>query len=378
MSDSGANYLIDQIYEAAFVPEQWDGVLLEIGNLLGAPSGTLFVFDDIKPVRFQATQLVHELARNFVAGDKWQESERIQFFRENPIAGFVIAEDYYPAGFLERDKVFLERRRMGLGAQTGTIIPMPSGELVALIFEKWKHDGPFAKRDIRKLNLLYGHLARAGLISARLGLERAKATVSALDAIGLPAAVMSRRGRVLTANDLLDQMGSLFVTLAHGGMALADPEANGLFQQAVTAAQDGDEPLVRSIPVAGNEVRAPTVVHVLPLRGAAHDIFSGADLLIAATAVDTGTQVPSQQLLSGLFDLSPAEARLAAALAVGRSLKQFSVESGLQFSTVRTYLQRIFRKTGTNQQSQLVSLLNSAAPITPRSRDLKRRPSTPR
>ncbi|RUX78797.1 helix-turn-helix transcriptional regulator, partial [Mesorhizobium sp. M7A.F.Ca.US.005.03.1.1] len=38
-------------------------------------------------------------------------------------------------------------------------------------------------------------------------------------------------------------------------------------------------------------------------------------------------------------------------------------EAGLQFSTVRTYLNRIFRKTGTNQQSQLVALLKSAHPF---------------
>ncbi|MBZ9883702.1 LuxR C-terminal-related transcriptional regulator [Mesorhizobium sp. CA10] len=67
--------------------------------------------------------------------------------------------------------------------------------------------------------------------------------------------------------------------------------------------------------------------------------------------------------MTGLFDLTPAEVNLVTALAKGHSLKAAAAEAGLQFSTVRTYLNRVFRKTGTNQQSQLVALLKSAHPL---------------
>jgi DNA-binding CsgD family transcriptional regulator len=60
-----------------------------------------------------------------------------------------------------------------------------------------------------------------------------------------------------------------------------------------------------------------------------------------------------------LFDLTPAEARLAAALASGVSLKDAAVHQGIKFSTARSYLESIFRKTRTRQQSQLVALLKS-------------------
>jgi DNA-binding CsgD family transcriptional regulator len=43
--------------------------------------------------------------------------------------------------------------------------------------------------------------------------------------------------------------------------------------------------------------------------------------------------------------------------------KAAAAEAGRRFSTVRTYLNRIFRKAGTNQQSQLVALLKSAHPF---------------
>src|SRR5690606_35124177 len=98
------------------------------------------------------------------------------YSQANPMTGFVIAQDYYPPGFLDRDQVYQDLRQLGLDSQIGTVIPMPSGELVAFVFDRWARDRGFGADDLRKLNLLYPHLARAGLVAVRLGLERAQAT----------------------------------------------------------------------------------------------------------------------------------------------------------------------------------------------------------
>ena len=105
------------------------------------------------------------------------------------------------------------------------------------------------------------------------------------------------------------------------------------------------------------------VVHVLPLRRAAHDIFSGADILVAATEVHASKLVPSPSILIGLFDLSSSEARLATALASGLSLKEAAAQSHVTVKTCRTYLEKIFAKTGTHRQGELVALLKAAQPI---------------
>ena len=55
--------------------------------------------------------------------------------------------------------------------------------------------------------------------------------------------------------------------------------------------------------------------------------------------------------------------RLASSLAKGLSLKGAAQASDIRFSTARSYLESIFRKTGTNQQGQLVALLRSAQPL---------------
>ena len=264
----------------------------------------------------------------------------------------------------ERDPIQASLRNLGLESQAATLINMPHGERVCFAFERWQRDGHFDAPTLATLDRMRPHLARAGLMAARLGLERAHTTVSAMRAISLPAAVMTHAGRVLTSNDLFDAMPLTFLPSSHGGLAINDAQANRLFQSAVAAAKGQTQPLVRSIPMAAQEGRDALVVHVLPLRRAAYEVFSGGDLLIVATAVRVTEWVPSPNILMGLFDLTPAEVKLAIALAAGRTVQQAATDSAIQLSSARTYLDRIFRKTGTHQQSQLVALLKSAQPFT--------------
>jgi DNA-binding CsgD family transcriptional regulator len=264
------------------------------------------------------------------------------------------------AGQLRTDPAYELLSSIGLGWQVATLMPMPTGEICAVTFERWIDNGRPTDSEIGQLDDLRPHLARAGLIAARLGLERAQGTVAAMEKMGLPAAVLSYNRKVLAANALVEAMPSLFLTVAFGGMAIGDAEADALFQQAILAARGDAEPSVRSIPVAADEDRPPVILHVLPLRRSAHDIFSGGEILIVATMLSASAIVPSPTLLAGLFDLTPAEARLASALSRGLALKDAAAGANITVKSGRTYLERIFAKTGTRQQSQLVALLKSA------------------
>src|SRR6476469_10232052 len=62
-------------------------------------------------------------------------------------------------------------------------------------------------------------------------------------------------------------------------------------------------------------------------------------------------------LLFAVFGLTPAEARIAALLAEGLSLKEIARAQGTQHDTVRKQLGAIYQKTRTNRQPELVRLL---------------------
>lgn len=353
--------LIDRIYEAAFRPECWTNALERIGARANSVSGLVVVFDEIKPVQYLGTPVIHDIIRAFCEVH-WRDSRRASHTLKYPFMGFVVLKDYFPPDLLDTDPCRANRLSAGLDSEASAAIPMPTGEMVVYSFDKWGRDGVHDRREIATLNAFYPHLARAGLMAARLGLERAAATTATLQMIGLPAAVLTRSGRVLSTNGLFDGLTSLFMPVAFGRLAIANISANRLFQQAVETTA-GAEPAVRSIPIPETHEHRACIVHLVPLRRSAHDVFPGGDLIVAVSALKRSTLVPSPAVLTGLFDLTPAEAKLASALAAGRSIKEASQAVGVTESSGRTYLARIFGKTGTHRQAELVALLAASHPF---------------
>jgi DNA-binding CsgD family transcriptional regulator len=66
---------------------------------------------------------------------------------------------------------------------------------------------------------------------------------------------------------------------------------------------------------------------------------------------------PEGEVLSQLYGLSPSEARVLMELTSGRSVNQIAAANRVSRNTVRTQLQRILEKTGTNRQAEAVALV---------------------
>lgn len=61
--------------------------------------------------------------------------------------------------------------------------------------------------------------------------------------------------------------------------------------------------------------------------------------------------------LESVFGLTPAEIRLALAFQSEASIEAAATREGLTSGTARQYMKRIFKKTGTSNQAQLMKIL---------------------
>ncbi len=73
-----------------------------------------------------------------------------------------------------------------------------------------------------------------------------------------------------------------------------------------------------------------------------------------------------EQRVTELFDLTPAEARVAAAIAEGSDLKTLAARLSLSVDTVRGQLKSVFRKTGTRRQNELAARILLSPALRPR------------
>jgi DNA-binding CsgD family transcriptional regulator len=113
------------------------------------------------------------------------------------------------------------------------------------------------------------------------------------------------------------------------------------------------------VPARGRD-GAEFVLHVLPLR-ARSDTRAILSAAVAAIFVAPARSPPLTPLaaVSTLFELTRTETRVLKAVAAGSTLEATALELGIRVSTVRTHLLRVFDKTRTHRQAELVALLAS-------------------
>ncbi|MGH6868554.1 MAG: helix-turn-helix transcriptional regulator, partial [Methylocella sp.] len=70
-------------------------------------------------------------------------------------------------------------------------------------------------------------------------------------------------------------------------------------------------------------------------------------------------QAPPVELVQSLFDLTPAEARVARGLASGKTVEAIATDGGTSANTIRTHVRGVLEKTGCNRQVDIVALLTA-------------------
>uniref|UniRef100_A0A9E8A0J2 Helix-turn-helix transcriptional regulator n=1 Tax=Bosea sp. NBC_00436 TaxID=2969620 RepID=A0A9E8A0J2_9HYPH len=355
------NALIDGIYEAAIVPESWPAVLRDtarIANCREALLGTV-LHDDVRLLASSPEFRVdyEEILQRI----PFAVNERAQRLLVRGRHGFITDEDVFSEDEIAQEPVYQEFLiPSGYGSGVATVISAPTGDTTIVHCERSFAEGIVDGQAIAALDRLRPHFARAGLLGRRLAMERARAASQALEMMGLPAAVLGLRGHVLDANGLFqDLMPGVFLDRA-ARLTLAYGPADDMLATVIAGFERTDLPqLVRSLPIPAWRGTGPMVVHVAPVRGRARDIFSFAGAIIVATPVAAGAG-PDAGLIAGLFDLTPAEARLAATITAGHPPRDAAARLGVTEATARTTLKRILAKTGTRRQADLVGLLKSA------------------
>jgi DNA-binding CsgD family transcriptional regulator len=223
---------------------------------------------------------------------------------------------------------------------------------------------PFLPADLERLSVLGPHLRRALGIEEQMSLLRRRSddAAEAFDSVPLAMMVVDADQRPMSVNraarDMLADGDGLYI---EGGRVEARmQEIATAFTAAVRGATAGEAGrrvgggLV--VPRAGG--RRPLTMFMAPMRAADGP---GCALIVAKDPERTAT-IPSD-LLARLYGLTVAETRVAVALAQGKSPAEISADLRIKADTVRTNLKRVFAKTDTNRQAELVQLLLSTMPM---------------
>ncbi|HEY0220195.1 MAG TPA: LuxR family transcriptional regulator [Afipia sp.] len=240
-----------------------------------------------------------------------------------------------------------------------------------LDIRRGRNQRSFESSDIALLDIIAPHLARATQISKRF--QSTQLTASTFSHLPFGVIIVDGNMRIASVNAAAEAVllrPGCGLLRKSGYLAAADVATMTVLRRLIIRACKlhheilpaiGGDMIVRKLQNSDGSdvtVSVETLVNPfqeLPLVGPHAAIF------IREITLDLPKEFADH--IRALFGLTPKEAGLAALLVSGRTLKESAEDSGIRFSTARSYLDNIFLKTGTRQQSQLVALLKSAQPM---------------
>jgi DNA-binding CsgD family transcriptional regulator len=172
--------------------------------------------------------------------------------------------------------------------------------------------------------------------------------------------LVSPGGQVLYANRAANDIAASRdgFSLDTSGLRAAVASEDAALQRLIWQACAGNGEGIRAsgrLAISRNSGRKPYTVEVLPLRSGRF-INGPAAAMVVIVDHERETHLPSA-CLRELFDLTTAEAEVALRVLRGHGLQNVADELRVTLSTVRVHLQRVFEKTGTHRQAELVRLL---------------------
>lgn len=369
--------ILASLHEAALDDTRWPEASGLIDDVLGARGNSL-VFGAGRPGD-EAVQIFY--AGFFYRGERHREwereyfsdyypvDERVERVRRLPDSRLVPTTDLYTDAELRTSPAFNEALLRG-HVQNGLNARMdgPGGtRIVWVVNDPVASDGwssaqvEYARRllpHVRHYVSVRRVLAGAGALDASLA--------GLLETTGPGVIQLDWRGRIVAASD-----GAW--RLLRTGDGLCDTVG---FLRARFPADDAalQRLLARALPPFGHQAtggsmalrrppgRGPIELHVSPV-GRSEASLCAWPVAAVVLVADAGTRRTAIEpdLLAAHLGLTRAEARVAAMLAEGRTVCDIAESTERGITTIRTHVQRIFRKRGITRQTDLVRLVLSVS-----------------
>jgi len=350
--------LVDDVYSAVLAPNEWQPVLARIA---GAFHATVDARHRRHIIPVQVLGLSPAQQTLFFTRFVFDGNPYLDRMYARSWGEVMRTEELVPLEILRETELYQElmlKTKSDYGA--GVNLSRQAAVLGALSLYRERGAGPFDDEELSRLQRLAPHLVRAVEVMRRLEREDPDALAChALDRLAAPVFLMGPAGNLVFANTsactLLRSDGPLAVEKGRLRARRLDDTSRierALRQATLTQASHGDSGMF-SIAGPGNRWHSVVVVPLARRHEASEwPLGCGAMVVVDADSLPDGPE-----LLQRRFRLTLAEARLALRIAGGETLREAAERSQVSINTVRTHLRRIFDKTDTRRQADLVRLV---------------------
>jgi DNA-binding CsgD family transcriptional regulator/PAS domain-containing protein len=229
--------------------------------------------------------------------------------------------------------------------------------LACLSIQRTFQQGAFQPAELQALRRLASQLDSVAATAQALSFARGEAAMTSFEMSGHAAILLGRKGDVVQVNAAAEALLGSDITISNRRLTSCHRDANANFEAAIKALIWNAEATTARPIALPRPGRSPLLAYCMRIPKLTDTPFSPFNAIVVLVDPDARSRPAAQTLQSG-FGLTPAEARLAIALAAGADLKSEADRLGIAPGTVRKQLKSIFAKTGSRRQSELVAMLS--------------------
>jgi DNA-binding CsgD family transcriptional regulator len=368
-SAAATETVLERFFEAAVVPEFWPKALQELAAACGAEGAAVNAIDGLRTHGSIGSDSLLELYQGFIT--RWRAPE-LNSHRARGMAlirrgwrGVLTEQDCFTPEELARDPFHQEYfMRSGFSSFAGAILAKGPGLMMSVSINRRPSQGEYTRREVALIGKLVDQLRAAGEVAVRVGIESTRRIADSLGATGHPIALLGRDGGVIHMNARFERLVADGVQIKGGRLGSWQDDADRRLAAAVHRALRHDGAMrdpFSAVVLPRRNGRRPLVARIIPVVGRAHDILHLAAALVTLTDLDVDALALPESLLQQAFDLTPAEARLAAEIGAGKAMPDIARAGRISRETLRSRLKAVFDKTGTARQTDLALLVARVA-----------------
>ena len=364
--------LVDRCYGAASDDDQWPELLKDICEFLDGCATTVHFSDSqLKPID---QVLGHNVSEEAVAG-YLAHFHRIDVRKQRAVPGalnrIVTDSDLVGDEIVTGHEFYQDfLRPIGHRYVVSAVMGLDDGSYAFCSAHRGLKQEHADSEIVSRAGLLMPHLRRALQLRRRLSTVGAQgqAALELLDGLGQAVFMIDSVGRIIwqnaSADRLLHQQDGLITSDSElrAASTAANTELQRLIKSAVETSSRPKTQPGGMTNIARPSLKRPYQVLVTPLSTSPETNIASRQLSIAPSAaifvmdLEHGS-VPHADVLRTLYNLTPAEARLAMAIGSGMSLKTYAERSKLSIHYVRWLLKQVEGKTETRRMTDLIRLL---------------------
>jgi DNA-binding CsgD family transcriptional regulator/PAS domain-containing protein len=361
--------LIGEIYDAALDPTLWPAAFDKV-----------CAYTKSSQVSVAAQNTIHKTAEFYFASgldQKYEQLYRQKYCKINPVFPtmifFEVEQAHWIPDVLPRDEFCRTRFfREWVGPQgfmDGLFANVDKSATTCTLITLMRRvsDGLVDDELRRRFGLVIPHIRRALLIGKVIDHHKVEAAMLAdtLDGLASALFLVDGNGRIIHANASAHNMLSEGNVLRapNGVLRTFDLRTDQALLDIFTAASGGDAPIgVKGIavPLEARNGEAH-IAHVLPLtagarRRAGTTYRAVAAIFVRKAALDARSPF---EVIAQRFGLTDTELRVLFSIIEVGAPAEVAEVLGVREGTIRTHLHRLFEKTQTNRQADLVRLVAS-------------------